>query len=317
MTDETTTLETRPEAPEMTPYEVMEKVIANGDLAQMAPQDRLAFYWRACESLGLNPLTRPFLFIKNREGQLTMYASKDATEQLRRVNHVSVTRLDREERTDLAMVTAYVRDRSGREDSALGAVSIQGLRGGALADAWMKAETKAKRRATLSLVGLGFLDESEIGSVGAPVGFDETTGDIVDQPSAPPPSLLEQVQQQAASLSRTDEEPVAPEAEPETPPEPEQEAEKPILTEPMPVEESAKLSVVRDEDEPEDGGYQPLSSTPGLPIDGLSTLAKAAGVGKLAFASALQVVPADVGKTIEGMDDEQRYALALQLKLIP
>jgi hypothetical protein len=225
-----------------------------------------------------------------------------------------VTRLDRDERSDLAMVTAYVRDRSGREDSALGAVSIQGLRGGALADAWMKAETKAKRRATLSLVGLGFLDESEIGSVGAPVGFDETTGDIVDQPSAPPPSLLEQVQQQAASLSRTDEEPAAPESEPETPPEAEREAERPILSEPMPVEESAKLSVVRDE--PEEGGYQPLSSTPGLTIDGLSTLAKAAGVGKLAFASALQVVPADVGNTIEGMDDEQRYALALQLKLI-
>jgi hypothetical protein len=29
----------------------------------MSAQERVAFYWRTCESLGLNPLTRPFEFI--------------------------------------------------------------------------------------------------------------------------------------------------------------------------------------------------------------------------------------------------------------
>jgi hypothetical protein len=50
---------------------------------------------------------------------------------------------------------------------AKGAVNINGLRGEALANALMKAETKAKRRATLSLCGLGMLDETEVSDIPA------------------------------------------------------------------------------------------------------------------------------------------------------
>jgi hypothetical protein len=42
------------------------------------------------------------------------------------------------------------------------AVAVKGLIGEALANAYMKSETKAKRRVTLSIMGLGLLDESEI-----------------------------------------------------------------------------------------------------------------------------------------------------------
>ena len=45
--------------------------------------------------------------------------------------------------------------------TSIGAVSIKGLQGENLANALMKAETKAKRRVTLSLAGLGWLDETE------------------------------------------------------------------------------------------------------------------------------------------------------------
>ena len=63
---------------------------------------------------------------------------------------------------------AYGQDKTGRIDAALGSVSIVGLRGEALSNAKMKAETKAKRRATLSICGLGFvLDETEIETVPA------------------------------------------------------------------------------------------------------------------------------------------------------
>jgi hypothetical protein len=55
-------------------------------------------------------------------------------------------------------------------DAAKGAVSVQGLKGEALANALMKAETKAKRRATLSICGLGFLDETEIEDIPADKG---------------------------------------------------------------------------------------------------------------------------------------------------
>jgi hypothetical protein len=77
-------------------------------------------------------------------------------------------------------------------------VSIKGLSGEALANATMKAETKAKRRLTLSLVGLGFLDESEI--EGATADVDPTTGEIVERPK--PRSLLESVEAQRAAMAQ-------------------------------------------------------------------------------------------------------------------
>ena len=45
------------------------------------------------------------------------------------------------------------------------------LKGDALANALMKAETKAKRRVTLSIAGLGWLDETELDTIAqAPQG---------------------------------------------------------------------------------------------------------------------------------------------------
>ena len=46
-----------------------------------------------------------------------------------------------------------------------GAVPIAGLKGEEFANALMKAETKAKRRATLSICGLGVLDETEVETI--------------------------------------------------------------------------------------------------------------------------------------------------------
>ena len=142
----------------------MEAVVMNGDLSKLNAGERVAFLFRVCESLGLNPLTRPFDFI-NLNGKLTFYARKDATEQLRTLRNVSITRLDRERTDDLYIVTATAVDGSGRTDIATGAVPLGSLRGEALANAIMKAETKAKRRVTLSICGLGMLDESEIESI--------------------------------------------------------------------------------------------------------------------------------------------------------
>jgi hypothetical protein len=63
-----------------------------------------------------------------------------------------------------------------------------------LANAFMKAETKAKRRVTLSICGLGFLDESEIESIAEAkrVRVNFETGDIEREgpPSARPTMSL-------------------------------------------------------------------------------------------------------------------------------
>jgi hypothetical protein len=66
------------------------------------------------------------------------------------------------------IVTAKVRNKDGRTDIAKGAVNIANLKGEALANALMKTETKAKRRATLSICGLGFLDETEVEDIPQP-----------------------------------------------------------------------------------------------------------------------------------------------------
>ena len=155
-----TALATLPESP----ISQLEKVVLEGNLASLNPNERVAYYARVCESLGLNPLTRPFEYI-TLQGKLTLYARRDATDQLRKLRRISVDRLERERTDDLAIVTAYGTDLTGRVDSAIGAVSIAGKKGEDLANALMKAETKAKRRMTLSLAGLGWLDEVEVDSV--------------------------------------------------------------------------------------------------------------------------------------------------------
>lgn len=139
----------------------IEQVLLSGDLSKLNPQERLNYYNSVCASLGLNPLTQPFSYIVL-NGKLQLYAKKDCTEQLRKIHGVSITKVDPRQIGDLLVVVSDASDRNGRTDSATGAVSVGGLNGEALANAMMKAETKSKRRVTLSLCGLGILDETEV-----------------------------------------------------------------------------------------------------------------------------------------------------------
>lgn len=147
---------------------LMEQVLIRGDLARLTPEERANYYAAVCKSVGLNPLTKPFEFIElNRK--LVLYALKAATDQLRSIHKVSVTELTESDWEGVYIVTAKVQNGEGRTDSAKGAVCIQGLKGEALANAIMKAETKAKRRATLSICGLGMLDETEVEDIPASI----------------------------------------------------------------------------------------------------------------------------------------------------
>lgn len=144
--------------------QVMERVLLAGDLSKLDAKDRLFYYQRVCESVGLNPLTRPFDYL-SLNGKTVLYAKRDATDQLRKLHGVSVTIKARENIEGVYVVTANARDKTGREDESTGAVSIGGLKGDVLANALMKAETKAKRRVTLSICGLGMLDETEVETI--------------------------------------------------------------------------------------------------------------------------------------------------------
>ncbi len=173
----------------------IESALIQGDLSKLTPDQRLAYYKSVCDSLGLNPLTKPFAYIElNR--RLVLYALKDCTDQLRTKRGVSITRLERDVTEGVYVVTAYARTAEGREDSSIGAVPIEGLKGEARANALMKAETKAKRRVTLSICGLGILDETEV----EPAGGRFVPADPPPRPPAkqlPPPAAGQTLQQEA------------------------------------------------------------------------------------------------------------------------
>lgn len=153
----------------------LENVLMVGDLSQLSPPERLSYYQAVCESVGLNPLTRPFDYLQL-SGKLTLYAKRDATDQLRKIHKVSIQITARETVNDAYVVTARATDATGRTDESIGAVSIRGMSGDPLCNAMMKAETKAKRRVTLSLCGMGWLDETEIETIpgAARVQVDDT-----------------------------------------------------------------------------------------------------------------------------------------------
>lgn len=166
---------------------IMENVLISGDLSQLSATERSMYYVQVCESVGLNPLTKPFEYITLND-KLTLYAKRDATDQLRKIYGISITIVSREKLDGVYIVTAKATNKEGREDESIGSVALEKedgewkkaasgknyfakngktlpLRGDDLANAIMKAETKSKRRVTLSICGLGLLDETELETI--------------------------------------------------------------------------------------------------------------------------------------------------------
>ena len=158
----------------------LEQVVIGGHLKSLPPPQRVEYYAKVCESVGLNPLTKPFDYI-TLNGKLTLYARKDAADQLRKIHGISITSLDTEIINDVYCVTAVAMSRDGRTDIDTGAVNIKGMSGDNLANAMMKARTKAKRRVTLSIAGLGWLDETELETIQSaqPVIVSQETGEVI------------------------------------------------------------------------------------------------------------------------------------------
>lgn len=168
----------------------LEAVVMNGDLGRLTAKERVEYVERVCSSLGLNPLTRPFDYIQL-NGKLTLYARKDATEQLRRLHGVSIVELQRDYTDDLCVVVAKATSKDGRCDVSTGAVPLGNLKGEARANAIMKAETKAKRRVTLSICGLGILDEMEVETIPGAAAPVATVSESRTEPAAMPPVVVE------------------------------------------------------------------------------------------------------------------------------
>lgn len=162
----------------------IEEVLIKGDLAQLTPEQRVNYYQKVCQSLGLNPLTRPFDYI-TLNGRLTLYAKKDAADQLRRIYNISIDPPQIQIDNEWIIVTISGRTPDGRTDAEIGVVNKKDMQGN-YGNALMKAVTKAKRRLTLSICGLGWLDETEIETIpDAKPALVSESGEIVEQRAKP------------------------------------------------------------------------------------------------------------------------------------
>jgi hypothetical protein len=130
-----------------------------GDLSKLTEQQKLEYHDAVCKMVGLNPLTKPFDYLYL-NGKLVLYPNKSCAEQLRKIHGISLEIISQDLSADgLYTVHARAKDDTGRTDEDVGVVTLGQLRGGeAVANLILKAVTKAKRRVTLSICGLGFLD---------------------------------------------------------------------------------------------------------------------------------------------------------------
>lgn len=157
--------------------EIIEDLIIKGDLAKFTPEQRVSYYRQVCHSLGLNELTKPFDYI-TLSGKLTLYPNRTCADQLRKLNGISIAITSQTVANDVLTVRVKAKDRDGREDEDIGAVPFPDtLRGDARANQILKAVTKAKRRVTLSISGLGWFEETEDETI----ANDELTHDEIDR----------------------------------------------------------------------------------------------------------------------------------------
>lgn len=145
---------------------VVSQLILNGDLSKLTATDKVKYYNGYCERMGLDPFTKPFDILRL-NGKEVLYCTRSGAQQLNKLHNVShkITAREMVEAAGVYQVSVVASLPDGRCTESIGAVNITGLKGESYANAIMKAETKAKRRATLDLLGLGVIDESEAESI--------------------------------------------------------------------------------------------------------------------------------------------------------
>lgn len=139
---------------------------ARQDSRSLTPEDRAAYVAEICRALKLNPLTRPVQFLAL-QGREVLYLTRGATDQLAARHGLNRETLEGPdfrmmENVKVAFCKVKATLPSGRYE-----VATATLKMASPADDLMKVETKAKRRATLSILGIGLLSEEEAESIPA------------------------------------------------------------------------------------------------------------------------------------------------------
>lgn len=161
------------------------KVLMYGDLSSMTQKQKAEYLYKLAKKQGLDPISKPFDIIPLQGGKLTVYANKGAAAQLQAKHQLSVEEISagfigKDENaiyqvkvkvTSPGSVSSSTKDHPstyvpGRVSYNVGCASLFGLKAEMLSNKIMACHTKAIRRAVLVHCGLGFMDESELDSVG-------------------------------------------------------------------------------------------------------------------------------------------------------
>ena len=143
-----------------------------GDTTKLTTTHRQTLLEGLSRALGLNPLSQPVIFLKT-QGREVIYVTKVGTDQIAsreklKRRTIQGPELRKIAGRDIVYCQVEVTAPDGRSETATATLPLSDI-----VNDLMKAETKAKRRATLSLVGLGLLAEDELETMGS----DATSGD--------------------------------------------------------------------------------------------------------------------------------------------
>ena len=168
------------------------KFIPKHDLDQLSEAEQLEYVELACEHLGvpsdLGLVSLGFMDSGDGKRKKVLYVHKGATDIVRDHRGINVeSMIPLAANKEYVGFTATGKDSKGRQEVAVGAVSISGLTGVAVANAVMTAQTKASRRLTLIYAGGGFFDETEVSEITRNIANSASSlSTVAAQPSTAP-----------------------------------------------------------------------------------------------------------------------------------
>lgn len=143
---------------------IQDSIVLRGDLSGLNEGQKRDYYLYRCRQVGLDPAAKPFDLL-TLNGKQILYANAGATQQLCAIHKLSTQITHRERIDGIYVVSVRCTGADGRVSENQGAVDVSSLSGERLANALLKATTKAIRRAVLSHAGLGMLDETEVEAI--------------------------------------------------------------------------------------------------------------------------------------------------------
>lgn len=150
--------------------------LRTGDLSFLPDYEKEKVLLKMCDHYSLDAVLRPFILIKL-NGKEIWYATKAATDQVAAKFNLTREVVEIKENLERGIIECKVKisqENSNRTETCIAAVSIiefgrdpsgkveaRPMRGEAYANALMKVETKAKRRATLGWLGIADMQDND------------------------------------------------------------------------------------------------------------------------------------------------------------